>query len=422
MLNSVWNELEDFMNYYSGVHRGTGIKSIISSKVYDTSHDIIGHFVGADLALDSVIMVKNTTEAINKLSYRLNLSSGDIIISTDMEHHSNDLPWRSKAAVSYLGIDEKGNLNSAELKNILKQNYPRVKLVAVCGASNVTGHINDVHLLAQTAHEFKCPILVDGAQLIPHRPFSMRPHNDPHHIDFLTFSGHKIFSPLGSGVLIGPRAFFDRGQPEYTGGGTVNVVTDDRILWSDPPDKDEAGSPNVPGTFALARTLVYLEHLGMQKLTRYEENLTSYAFEKIKKLDGIHIYGDKNRVGVISINIEGIPHALVGAVLCFEAGIGVRTGCFCAQKYVRQLLGLKEVPIIPDSRQKHLLPGMVRISLAAYNSKEEIDTLLQWLSVIRDNADEFKKRYKFSPKHDCFYPSGRDDRDIEAVYKRYLSV
>ncbi len=421
MLNSVWIELEDFLHWYAGVHRGTGYKSIISSKVYDECHEIIGKFVGADPSLDTVVMVKNTTEAINKLSYRLALKPGDIVISTDMEHHSNDLPWRSKATVKYIGVNEKGNLNNVELQQILKQYYPRVKLLAVCGASNVTGHVNDVYSLAKTAHEYRCPILVDGAQLVPHRPFSMRPHHDPCHIDFLAFSGHKIFAPLGVGVLIAPTSLFNKGQPEYSGGGTVNMVFDDQIHWASPPDKEEAGSPNVAGTFALARTLTYLDNLGMQQLSQYEESLTAYALDKIKALNGVQIYGDKHRVGVISINIDEMPHALVGALLCFEAGIGVRTGCFCAQKYVRQLLGLEQNPMMINNEAKHDYPGMVRISLAAYNTKQEIDDLIQWLILFCDRANEYKKRYSFSSKHGCYFPSDRDDKTIERTYKKYLS-
>jgi selenocysteine lyase/cysteine desulfurase len=294
--------------------------------------------------------------------------------------------------------------------------------LAVCGASNVTGHVNDVHTLARTAHEYGCPILVDGAQLIPHRPFSMLSYHNPGHIDFLAFSGHKIFAPLGTGVLIAPKSLFKKGQPEYSGGGTVNMVFDHKIYWADPPDKEEAGSANVPGTFALARTLTCLKSLGTHKLALYEENLTTYTLEKLKAMNGFTIYGDKNRVGVISFNIEGMHHALVGAILCFEAGIGVRTGCFCAQKYVRNLLNLEENKIMIDSMAKHNYPGMVRISLAAYNTREEIDHLLHWLTVIRDNAEEYQKRYYYSSKYKCFYPANRDDSDIKLVLDKYLAI
>lgn len=422
MLNSVWLELGDFMEWYSGIHRGTGYKSIISSKVYDECHDIIGNFAGADPGLDTVVMVKNTTEAINKLSYRLDLKYSDIVICTNMEHHSNDLPWRFKTNVKYITVDDKGNLNKHEFRQLLKQYYPRVKLLAVCGASNVTGHINDVHELAKIAHEYGCPILVDGAQLIPHQPFSMLSHQHPGHIDFLAFSGHKIFAPFGTGVLIAPKSVFNKGQPEYSGGGTVNMVFDDKIYWADPPDKEEAGSANVAGTFALARTLTYLQKLGMNKLSQYEDSLTAYVMGKMKALDGITLYGDEKRVGVISFNIEGMPHALVGAILCFEAGIGVRTGCFCAQKYVRHLLNLEENTGMVGGMPKHHYPGMVRISLAAYNTREEFDHLIKWISRIRDHGDEYKKSYYYSSNYGCYYPEHRDDKYIRQILHKFLAV
>ncbi|MGS0763516.1 aminotransferase class V-fold PLP-dependent enzyme [Syntrophomonas curvata] len=403
----VLNELCDYLDWYSGVHRGTGYKSLLSSRIYDDSHDIIGRFVGADLARDTVIMVKNTSEAINKLSYRLQLDPADVVITTDMEHHSNDLPWRARARVEYAAIDNEGKLDTENLEQHLKSSYPRTKLLAVCGASNVTGHVNDVHRLAQMAHEYGCPILVDGAQLVPHQGFDMKPHNDAAHIDYLAFSGHKIYSPFGAGVLIGPQKTFAGGPPEHPGGGTVKLVTEDKIFWADPPDRDEAGSPNVIGTYTLARTLRYLNQLGMEKLGQYEQELTGYALSELQQVKGITIYGSKPRVGVISFNLAGIPHALLGAVLCFDAGMGVRTGCFCAQKYVRQLLGLAESEHyleLYDSGRMAKLPGMVRVSLAAYNTREEIDELVKWLKHIAANLYEYRRDYRFAASQGGYLP------------------
>ncbi len=406
-LTPILDELYHYLDWYSGVHRGTGYKSLVSSGVYDDAHDVIGRFVGADLSRDTVIMVKNTSEAINKLSYRLQLKPVDVVITTDMEHHSNDLPWRTRARVDYAGLDREGKLDIDNVKQLLKKHYPHTKLLAVCGASNVTGHVNDVHLLAEIAHEYSCPILVDGAQLIPHQRFDMKPHTDPGHIDYLAFSGHKIYSPFGSGVLIGPRATFASGPPEYPGGGTVKLVMQDGIFWADPPDREEAGSPNVIGTYALARTLAYLDKLGMDNLAKYEEELTDYALDKLKQVRGIKIYGSKPRVGVISFNLQDIPHALLGAILCFEAGMGVRTGCFCAQKYVRLLLGLEENPEyleIYESNRIDKMPGMARVSLAAYNTREEIDELVRYLQDIAVNPYEYRRRYRFSTTQGSYLP------------------
>ncbi len=406
-LETVFNEMSGFLDWYSGVHRGTGYKSQVSSRIYDDCHDVIGRFVGADLDRDSIIMVKNTTEAINKLSYRLKLQPSEAVITSEMEHHSNDLPWRGRARLLYIGLDSRGKLDIDDAVRCLKKKYPRTRLLTVCGASNVTGHVNHVHLLAEMAHEYGCRIMVDGAQLIPHQTFNMKPHSDPGHIDFLAFSGHKIFAPFGAGVLIGPREAFRDSAPEYSGGGTVKIVTHNNVYWAEPPDLDEAGSPNVIGTYSLARTLQYLNRLGMNKLQEHEEKLTAYLLEKIKAVPGITVYGDGKRVGVISFNLEGMPHALVGAILCYDAGIGTRTGCFCAQNYVRQLLGLEEKAEhlkLYEENRNDLIPGMVRVSLAAYNTREEVDHLLEWLHKIAKNRNEFKKKYRFAANSGSFIP------------------
>ncbi len=423
-LQSVLNDLNGFLDWYSGVHRGTGYKSMVSSRVYDDCHSVIGQFVNADQARDTIIMVNNTTEAINKLSYRLHLKPSDVVVTTDMEHHSNDLPWRGKATVVYVRVDKDGVLDLDHAAHCLKKNYPRVKLLTVCGASNVTGHVNDVHLLAEIAHEYGCRIMVDGAQLIPHRRFDMKPNSDPRHIDFLAFSGHKIFSPFGSGVLIGPREIFTQNPPDYRGGGTVKIVMKKKVYWSDPPDSDEPGSPNVTGTYALARTLSYLNQLGMDILQEHEESLTSFLLERISKIPGITVYGSADRVGVVTFNIDGLPHALVGAILCYEAGIGTRTGCFCAQNYVRHLLGLEEnhghVELYDDNRNDKI-PGMVRVSLAGYNTREEIDYLLQWLKDITQNKYEFKKRYRFFADQGSFIPvEFASGALVDKIYKRCM--
>ena len=422
----ILKEVDDYLNWYSGVHRGTGYKSLISSRIYDDCHEIIGKFVGADLSMDTVVLVKNTTEAINKLSFRLQLQSHDIVIITAMEHHSNELPWRARAQVKYAQIDNNGRLDLNNLECLLKKYHPQVKLLAVCGASNVTGHVNDVHLLAKMAHAYGCKILVDGAQLVPHQRFNMKAHSDSDHIDFLAFSGHKIYSPFGLGVLIGPKETFMNGSPEYQGGGTVKLVLKNEIFWANPPDREEAGSPNVVGAFALARTLKYLNELGMDALAKHEEELTAYTLEKLGDLNSLRVYGSQPRVGVISFNLKDLPHALVGAILCFEAGIGLRTGCFCAQNYVRHLLGVKE-----DYQQLEFyerneidkIPGMVRISLAPYNTREEVDHLIKWLRYIVENRYEFRRRYKFSRVHGGFIPADLLNKEyISNIYNRYMGL
>jgi selenocysteine lyase/cysteine desulfurase len=411
-LISTIKETQAFMQWYSGVHRGTGYKSIIASKAYDFCHQIVGKFVKANLENNTVIMVKNTTEAINKLSYRLPLNKNDIVISSVMEHHSNDLPWRQKAHVEYIGLDEAGNLCMEDLEKKLRRLYPRVKLLAICGASNVTGQLNKIHDFAYLAHKYDTPIFVDCCQLIPHNPIDMKDDHDPYHIDYLAFSGHKIYSPYGSGCLIGPKKTFMANEPEYKGGGTVKMVLPHKIWWADLPEKEEAGSPNVIGAFALAKSLQLMESIGMEKVAAYEKFLTDYALAKLKNIPGITIFGTSPRVGVISFNLAGLHHALVGAALCYEAGIGVRTGCFCAQPYVRKLLLLDKKPVLAspslnDNWSK--MPGMVRISLGAYNTTKEIDILVKHLHRIALNRRHYLKEYYYSTAKNEFLPRNNNE-------------
>ncbi|NLW91908.1 MAG: aminotransferase class V-fold PLP-dependent enzyme [Syntrophomonadaceae bacterium] len=410
-LEPVVKRLQHHLKWYSGVHRGTGYKSLVSTHEYNRSREVIADFVQADLDHDAVIFLKNTTEAINKLSYRIGFKPGDQVLVSGMEHHSNDLPWRSRVRVNYAGLDEKGRLDLSDLEEKLKRGYPRTRLVGICGASNVTGHINDIHHIAALAHEYRAQVLVDGAQLVPHHPIDMKPIFHPGHIDFLAFSGHKIYAPYGCGVLIGPRDTFEQGIPEYAGGGTIRAVHSDAVYWADPPEKEEAGSPNVLGVVGLADTLSYLKKVGVGQMSEYEASLTEYTLNRMSEVRGLSVYGDGPRVAVISFNLAGVPHSLVGAILCYEAGIGLRTGCFCAQPYVRYLMGEREQffeCLKSGGNCKEPMPGMVRISLAAYNTRAEIDHLVEWLKRISGNRQEFIRRYRYDDLNDEYLPRDYD--------------
>ncbi|MGI6704261.1 MAG: aminotransferase class V-fold PLP-dependent enzyme [Clostridia bacterium] len=417
VLGPVLEKVNEFMDWYSSVHRGAGFKSQVSTRVYDEAHEIVGEFVKADLRKNSIIFVKNSTEAVNKVSYRMGLTKDDVILTTMMEHHSNDLPWRSRAKPVYAALDEKGALNYDDLEAKLRQYGDSIKLVSVSGASNVTGYKNDLGRIAALAHRAGVPVLVDGAQLIPHSPLDIKPDGHPEHIDYLVFSAHKMYAPFGTGVLIGPKHAFLRGGPEYTGGGTISIVTRELVEWAGLPDREEAGTPNVVGAVALAAAVKYLEGHGMGNIENHERALTSYALKKLAQIKGITIYGEKNpdntenRVGVITFNLEGVTHELTAAALAWEDGIAVRNGCFCAHPYVLHLLRLKPqhvARIIHKKRTGDLsgIPGMVRVSLAAYNNKNDIDRLVECLGRITDMArsGELAERYAFSRKTGAYYP------------------
>ena len=347
-LQEVLDAVYEFLPYYSSVHRGAGFKSRVSTAAYDQAHETIARFVGADQSTNTVIFGKNTTEAINKLAYRYPLGRRNIVLSTGMEHHSNDLPWRGRAQVVRARITGDGRLDEDDVDRLIAAFGDRIALLTVSGASNVTGFVQPIHRLARKAHAVGASILVDAAQLAPHRRIDVRPDHDPEHLDFVAFSAHKMYAPFGTGALVGRRDIFLEGVPEYQGGGTVEVVTPTEVRWAGLPDREEAGTPNVVGAVAMAAAARVLMAADWDALERHEACLTTYALERLQSLPGITIYGASDpsrcadRVGVIPFNLGDMPHALVAAILGYEGGIGVRSGCFCAQPYVAHLLGRAE--------------------------------------------------------------------------------
>ncbi len=395
----VLKAINDFAPWYSSVHRGSGFKSQIASEAYEQAREITLDFFGANPCQHTAIFVKNTTEAINKLSYRLELSKDDVVLVGLIEHHSNDLPWRRAAHVEHIGIDEQGRLDEADLGRLFKKFGQRVKLLAISGASNVTGTLPNIYKLAAKAHAHGAQILVDCAQLAPHRKINMKNLEDPEHLDFIAISAHKMYSPFGTGALIGRRDTFERGAPEVCGGGTINVVTEDEVEWAAPPDRDEAGSPNVVGAVAFGKALKQFSKIGMDKVAKHEAELTTYALKRLSEIPGIVIYGQTNparagqRLGVITFNLSELHHELVAAVLGTEWGIGVRSGCFCAHPYVTKLLGLdakqtKQFRSAVHTGDRRHIPGMVRVSFGIYNTKSEVDVLVDALDQIAAGAYE----------------------------------
>jgi len=395
---SVLQAVNNFAPWYSSIHRGTGYKSLYSSEFYEGSRDVVRSFVKADSG-NTVVYVKNTTEAINKLSYRLlKKYKHSVVLSTHMEHHSNDLPWRNRYEVDYIAVDENGRLSLRDLEKKLRKYKQRVALVTVTGASNVTGYKNPIHDIAELVHTFGGRLMVDAAQLAGHACMDMKPDKSMQHIDYVAFSAHKMYAPFGTGVLIGPEEDFATGEPEYKGGGTIDIVTHDLIKWASPPHKDEAGTPNLMGVAALTEAIRTLQTVGMRNVELHEAALIEYAIPRLKSIPDVRLYCDENledRVSIIPFNIDGLPHQVVAAALSAEAGIAVRSGCFCAQPYVQKLLKLSRNEIRRMIRNpKMSRPGMVRLSFGIYNNFEEIDVLLQKLYEISSNKEAYLEKYK----------------------------
>ncbi len=415
-----------FLRYYSNVHRGTGFKSQLASWAYEQARDIVSKFIDADLNKQVVLFTKNSTEAINKLASRLPFEEGDIILTSLMEHHSNELPWRRAGKVVHVGLNEDGSISKEDFLGKLKEYGDKIKLVALTGASNVSGYINDIDFYAKETHRIGAKILIDGAQLIPHRPVSMKANDPIHYLDYLVFSAHKMYAPFGVGVLVGDRATFEQGDPGEVGGGVVDIVTLEEAYWADLPDKEEAGTPDIVGVVALAKAISLYKAIGWDSIIKHESELTAYALEKLNKIPELTIYGDinpenaHNRLGVISMNLKGMHHSLVSAILSYEGAIGVRSGCFCAHMYVKCLLDIseEESKIMENEildRNRSRLPGTFRMSFGLYNTKKEIDEFVRVIENIV--AGNYHKDYVLNVEKGEYTP-----KDFKYEFSEYFKM
>jgi selenocysteine lyase/cysteine desulfurase len=422
----VHEKVTEFLTWYSSVHRGAGFKSLISTHVFEEARHTVASFVGADPVGACVIFVKNATEAINKLANRFDWRPGDVVISTSMEHHSNDLPWRPKAHIEYVGLLPDGSLDIADLARRLEQHRGKVRLVTATGASNVSGYLTPIHDMAELVHSHGALFMVDCAQLAPHRAIRMGPPGEPRSLDFVVLSGHKMYAPFGSGALIGPDAFFRAGSPDYRGGGTIEIVTPEEVYWAEPPDREEAGTPNVIGAVALAASIRTLSKVGMDAVAEHEAALTGYALRRLPEVPGLRVYGSADpdaldrRLGVITFLMESAPHGKVAAILGFEGGIGVRDGCFCAHPYVLKLLGIDrqqfegyKARVLEHDRTD--IPGLVRVSFGCYNTCEEVDELIEQLQRIA--AGDYHGDYIPDRATGSYYPRSFDPTALSHYFE-----
>lgn len=415
-LRVVRDRVNDFMPWYSSVHRGAGFKSRVSTQAYEDARDVVRDFVGGDVARDRVVFTKHTTESINVLAAALGPSATGRVAVSVMEHHSNMLPWRRLGEVDYIEVDADGRLRLDSLEDVLRQAKGRVRLVALTAASNVTGYLNPIEDAARLAHSFGARILIDAAQLVAHRPIDMRPHDDPGHLDFVVFSGHKIYAPYGAGALVGDAAVLDQGDPLLVGGGAVQMVTRDSVMWESAPDREEAGSPNVVGAVALAVAIQAVTALGFDAVEAIEAGLTERALRGLAAIDGVRVLGSADadrlddRLGVLTFTVDGLHYGHVAAALSHEWAIGVRDGCFCAHPYLLQLLRVDDATI-ERSRQeimrgdKRDIPGAVRASVAPYNTDAEIDRFLAGVAAI--SRGEIHSTYTQDRASGSFDPIGR---------------
>jgi len=382
-LKRVRDAVTAFSDMYSSVHRGTGYKSRLATDAYEQARERVAEFLHVDSRSQVVIFVKGTTDALNRIAAEQARLDGRHVLVTEMEHHADLLPWRHRSGHLMVGLTPDGHIDLDAIEQALKNSAGTIGLVAISGASNVTGFISPIHEVAELAHRHGALVSVDAAQLAPHRRIDIRPADDPGHLDFVSFSGHKMYAPYGAGVLVAPRDFF-AGTPEVMGGGAIRIVTWDDTVWADLPDREEAGSPNVIGAVALGVAIETLVELGFDAMLRHEAELGARLLKGLDEVRGVRVLGGietrqgAERLGLASFVIDGVHHGLAAAALSHEWGVAVRNGCFCANPYVFHLLHMSKEAVesvegeVAADRRK-ALPGAVRASLAPYNDEREVD-------------------------------------------------
>ena len=386
-------EIMKHMQMYGSIGRGKGPKSEYSTRVYEKCREYIKQYF--NIAGDNkytVIFTKNTTEGMNLLANTLINSKCDKVLTTRMEHHANDLPWRYTSNVIYVDVDKEGKVNIGNIEDALINHKGEIKYVTITGASNVTGYVNPINDIARVAHKYGAKIIVDAAQLAPHREINMKGTGNNDSIDFLALSAHKMYAPYGSGVVIGLTEDLKNKEPFLKGGGAVDLVFDYDIYWSEPPSKFEAGTPNYLGAIALYTAMNKLKEIGFDKIQEHEELLKNRLLDGLEGMNRIVLYGTRecDRLGVVPFNIDGINYENVADRLSYIRGIGVRQGAFCAHTYVRRLLGISDEEAQALLSRDCKAAGMIRASFGLYNTCQEVDEFLDTLDFMISRCRKFE--------------------------------
>lgn len=357
--------VESIVNeYYSvnaNVHRGVHFLSQQATELHENSRETVRRFINAHSASE-IVFTRGTTESVNLVASSFadsQMQAGDEVIVSVMEHHSNIVSWQLQAArkgivLKVIPMNDQGELLLDEYEKLFT---PRTRIVSVAHVSNVLGTVNPVAELIRIAHAHDVPVLIDGAQSIPHTPVDVQALG----ADFYVFSGHKVYGPTGIGVLYGREEWLDRLPPYQGGGEMIKNVSFEKTTFNELPFKFEAGTPDYIGSTALARALDYVSALGMEDIERHERGLTLYALSRLKSIPGMRIFGEaEHRSGVVSFLVDGV-HPLDMGTLLDRMGIAVRTGHHCAEPLMRRM-GVE---------------GTVRASFALYNTMSEVDALAE---------------------------------------------
>ena len=357
-----------YLHENANVHRGVHLLSARATDAYEDARKTVARFVHAADPTE-IVFVRGTTEAINLVAQtygRTHVGSGDEVIVTAMEHHSNIVPWQmlcdeKRARLRVVPMTDEGELRLDEYERLLSD---RTKMVAVVHVSNALGTINPVQRMARIAHSRGIPVLVDGAQAVAHMPVDVQALD----CDFYAFSGHKIFGPTGIGALYGKASLLNAMPPYQGGGDMISSVTFERTLYNVVPYKFEAGTPHIAGAIGLAAALEYVEAVGLERVTAHERELLAYGTDALVQIPGLRLTGTAaDKAGILAFVLDGVHPHDVGTILDRD-GIAIRTGHHCCQPLMDRLG----------------VPATARASLALYNTREEIDALAAALHRVRE--------------------------------------
>jgi selenocysteine lyase/cysteine desulfurase len=360
-LRQVADTVAELLPYYGSVHRGAGFASLVSTEAYTAAREIVRGFVGARED-DLVLFTRNTTDALNLLADAL--PPGTTVLTFTGEHHANLLPWR-RGDVRHLTIPASPADALDALEAQLRALGGRTALVSVTGASNVTGEVWPIEEIAAIAHRHGARVALDAAQLAAHRPIDIAAWD----VDYVAFSGHKLYAPYGAGVLAGPADWLDAAPPHLAGGGAVRDVTVDGVAWATGPARHEGGTPAALGAIAIAAAVRALSETGWERIQAHEQELLDRLLTGLDAISGVRTYElwerGHDRIGVVSFNVAGLDPALLAAALGAEHGIGVRDGAFCAHPLMDHFAAR-------DQGSRHA----VRASIGVGTSVDDIDRLL----------------------------------------------
>lgn len=409
MLEPAWKTAQSFLRHYANTHSHLHFGARVATHAYVWAHERALAFVGANRTDYACAFAgSGSTAGFNRIARALARlrPERDTVLISGMEHHSNDLPHRKHSGrvehIPMLGTAPAfGALDLVALEALLNANRGRVNYVAVTGASNVTGIVNPIREMARLAHQHDAWLVVDGSQLVMHAPVRM-----DEGIDFLAFSGHKVYAPGSPGVVVGRRDILSGLEPDEVGGGMVDDVSLENYIVSDRfPDREEAGTPNIVGAVLLGAALETLMQLGMDKVHAAEQAMLEPLLAELAKRPLVRVYGDGDlkrspRTGVIAFNIDGLEHGLVAAALNDYFGVAVRNDCFCAHPYVREMLKPELWAIDLGAQTPENLAeiesrkGMVRASFGLYTTDDDLKALLRGIDALCADLEGFRKHYE----------------------------